>query len=155
MGLHKVPHNLATSRAFLRQNCCHISMHCLERPMSAVDVNFFFTMREQLKLYHWQTELFSRHKATDGLLEALDELIDKYVEVYMGKYGRPKLTTKTNTVRIQNMNESMAQRFVKTCITYLEGPLVKHLKPTDTDLVNIRDEMLAELNQLLYLFTLH
>jgi hypothetical protein len=25
----------------------------------------------------------------------------------------------------------------------------------DTDLVNIRDEMLAELNKILYLFTLH
>jgi len=129
-------------------------MHCLEISMSAADVNFFFIMREQLKLYHWQTKLFSRHKATDGLLEALDELIDKYVEVYMGKYGRPKLTTKTNTVRIQNMNESMAQRFVKTCITYLEKTLIKHLAPADTDLVNIRDEIKGELNKVLYLFTL-
>ena len=129
-------------------------MHYLETSMSAADINFFFSMREQLKLYHWQTELFSRHKATDGLLEALDELVDTYVEVYMGKYGRPKLTTKTNTVRIQNMNESMAQRFVKTCITYLEKTLVKHLAPTDTDLVNIRDEIKGELNKVLYLFTL-
>jgi hypothetical protein len=32
--------------------------------------------------------------------------------------------------------------------------LVVKLKNTDTDLLNIRDEMLAELNQLLYLFTL-
>ena len=72
----------------------------------------------------------------------------------MGKYGRPKLSTKTNTVRIQNMNESMAQRFVKTCITYLEKTLVKHLAPSDTDLVNIRDEIKGELNKVLYLFTL-
>jgi len=72
----------------------------------------------------------------------------------MGKYGRPKLNTKTNTVRIQNMNESMAQRFVKTCIAYLEKTLVKNLSPTDTDLVNIRDEIKGELNKVLYLFTL-
>lgn len=154
MRLYEVPHNLATCRTFLRQNRCHISAHWLDTPMSAADVNFFFTMREQLKLYHWQTQLFSRHKATDGLLEALDELIDTYVEVYMGKYGRPKLTTKTNAIRIQNMNEAMAQRFVKTCITYLEKNLVKHLSPTDTDLVNVRDEIKGELNKVLYLFTL-
>ena len=123
--------------------------------MSCADINFFFSMREQIKLYHWQTHIFARHKATDDVLEALDASIDTYVEVYMGKYGRPKMTTKTNTVRIQNMNEKMAVRFIKTCIAYLEGPLVKHLKPTDTDLVNIRDEMLAELNKILYLFTLH
>jgi hypothetical protein len=122
--------------------------------MSAADVQFFFTMRSQLKLYHWQTHVFARHKASDNLLESLDALIDKYVEVYMGKYGRPKLTTNTNTTQISNMNDGMAARFIKVCIAYLEKPLIKHLKPTDTDLVNIRDEMTAELNQMLYLITL-
>jgi len=122
--------------------------------MSATDVNFFFTLREQIKLYHWQTYIFARHKATDEVIEALDTAIDSYVEIYMGKYGRPRLTTKTNSFHLQNMNDKSATRFIKSCITYLEGPLVKHLKPSDTDLVNLRDEMLGELNQLLYLFTL-
>ena len=123
--------------------------------MSAVDINFFFTMREQIKLYHWQTHVYARHKATDEVISALDTSIDKYVEVYMGKYGRPKVSTGSNTVRIQNMNEKTAVKFVKICIAYLEGPLVRRLKPSDTDLVNVRDEMLGELNQLLYLFTLN
>ena len=123
--------------------------------MSAIDINFFFTMREQIKLYHWQTDVFARHKATDDVISALDESIDKYVEIYMEKYGRPKVSTGSNTVRIQNMNEKNAVKFIKTCIAYLEGPLVRRLKPSDTDLVNIRDEMLGELNQLLYLFTLN
>ena len=122
--------------------------------MSAADINFFFSMREQIKLYHWQTETFARHKATDEVIEALDGSIDKYVEIYMGKYGRPKITSSTNTVRVQNMADKTATKFIKTCIAYLEGPLVKRLKPVDTDLVNIRDEMLAELNKILYLYTL-
>lgn len=122
--------------------------------MSATDVNFFFTLREQIKLYHWQTYIFARHKATDEVIEALDTAIDSYVEIYMGKYGRPRLTTKTNSFHLQNMNDKSVTRFIKSCITYLEGPLVKHLKPSDTDLVNLRDEMLGELNKLLYLFTL-
>ena len=123
--------------------------------MSADDINFFFSMREQIKLYHWQTYVFARHKATDDLLDSLDKVIDEYVEVYMGKYGRPKLTTKTNTVRLQNMNEKMAIRFIKECIEYIEGPLVKKLQPTDTPLINLRDEMLADLNKVMYLFSLH
>ena len=123
--------------------------------MSAVDINFFFTMREQIKLYHWQTQVFARHKATDDVISALDESIDKYVEIYMGKYGRPKVSTGSNTVRIQNISEKNAVKFIKTCIAYLEGSLLRRLKPSDTDLVNIRDEMLGELNQLLYLFTLN
>jgi len=122
--------------------------------MSAADINFFFSMREQIKVYHWQTNQFARHKATDDVLSALDGSIDTYVEVYMGKYGRPKITASTNTVKIQNMADKTAAKFIKACISYLQGPLVKRLKPTDTDLVNIRDEMLSELNKLLYLYTL-
>jgi hypothetical protein len=123
--------------------------------MSADDVNFFFHMREQIKLYHWQTHSYARHKATDDVLSALDETIDTYVETYMGKYGRPRMSTRNNTVRVMNMSEKSAVRFIKECIAYIQGPLVKRLKPTDTDLMNLRDEMLGELNKILYLFTLH
>lgn len=123
--------------------------------MSAKDIQFFFTMREQIKLYHWQTKSFSRHKATDGVIDTLDELIDKYVEVYMGRYGRPKMTSRNNMVHVKNLSEANIVRFIKQCISYLQSELVKGLKPQDTDLINLRDEMLADLNQLLYLFTLH
>lgn len=123
--------------------------------MSAKDVQFFFMMREQIKLYHWQTKVYSRHKATDAVIEALDTSIDKYVEVYMGKYGRMKMTSGTASVSVKNLSESSIINFIKKCIVYLNSELVRKLKEDDTDLVNIRDEMLAELNQLLYLFTLH
>lgn len=124
--------------------------------MSASDVHFFFVMRNQIKLYHWQTYSYSRHKATDDVVNSLDEHIDLYVEVYMGKYGRPKMTPKTGTFKVENLTDKKAVTFVKGCIEILNGPLVKDLNPKkDTDLFNIRDEMLGDLNQLLYLFTLH
>ena len=123
--------------------------------MSADDVNFFFNMREQIKLYHWQTHSFSQHKATDDLLDSLDKAIDEYVETYMGKHGRPKMGTRNNTIRLQNMNSKTVTKFIKECISYLEGPFAKKLKPTDTDLLNLRDEMLGDLHKVLYLFTLH
>jgi hypothetical protein len=122
--------------------------------MSATDVNFFFQMREQIKLYHWQTKMYSRHKATDSVIDSLDENIDKYVEVYMGKYGRPKMTSRNNTTKVQNLTETSIIKFIRQCITVLNTSLVKGLKPFDTDLLSIRDDMLADLNQLLYLFTL-
>ena len=112
-------------------------------------------MREQIKVYHWQTRIYSRHKATDKVIEELDENIDKYVEVYMGKYGRPKLISRNNTFKLLNLSEASIVKFVKQCITYLKGTLIKGLTPQDTDLFNIRDEMLSDLDQLLYLFTLH
>ena len=123
--------------------------------MSAKDVQFYFTMREQLKLFHWQTKNFSSHKATDAVIDAIDASIDKYVEVYMGSKGRMKVSGATSTIHIQNLSKTSIVKFVKKCIVYLQTELVKNLKETDTDLLNIRDEILAELNQLLYLFTLH
>ena len=122
--------------------------------MSAQHIQFFFSLREQMKLYHWQTILYSRHKATDETLKELDELIDLFVEVYMGKYGRPNITRATNTVVIRNMNEKSATKFVKEGLDYLQGPLTKSLKGSDTDLTNIRDEMMGILHRLMYLFTL-
>lgn len=122
--------------------------------MSAQNIQFFFMMREQLKLYHWQTEVFARHKATDDVLAALDSDMDLFVEIYMGKYGRPNITRSTNTVQVRNMSEKSAIKFVKDCLAYVQTILVKGLKPTDTDLLNVRDEIAGELNKLLYLFTL-
>lgn len=123
--------------------------------MSGDTVIFFMTMREQIKLYHWQTKVYSRHKATDDVLGALDGHIDKYVEVYMGKYGRPKLTARNNTFKLQNLSEGTIVKFIKQCILYLKKSLPKGLNEEDTDLLNIRDEILGELDQLMYLFTLH
>ncbi len=122
--------------------------------MSARDISFFFQLRTQLKLYHWQTRMYSRHKASDDVLEKLDELIDKYVEIYIGKYGRPKLDSSTNTTTVQNLSEGSVVKYIHKYIAYMNEPLVKRLKANDTDLLNLRDEMVGELNQLLYLFTL-
>lgn len=122
--------------------------------MSGEDVHFFFTMRDQIKLYHWQTHSFARHKATDDVIKSLDENIDEYVETYMGKYGRMKVGPRTSKVHIKNMTEAGAVTFVRNCIEYLKDTLTRKLKPSDTDLFNLRDEMLGDLNKLLYLFTL-
>ena len=122
--------------------------------MSANHIHFFFTLRNQIKLYHWQTVTYARHIATDETLKSLDDHIDTFVEVYMGKYGRPNITKGTNTTVVKNMADKTAAKFVKDGIAYLQGPLSRSLKPDDTDLANIRDEMLGDLHKLLYLYTL-
>ena len=120
--------------------------------MSAKDIHFFLQLRDQLKLYHWQTLMFSRHKASDMTIEKLDVLIDRYVEVYMGKYGRSKITTTTNTIKVRNIADSTITRFIEYCLDYLVHDLSLH--SNDFALVTIRDEMLAELQQFLYLCNL-
>ena len=114
-------------------------------------VTEMLTIRNQIKVYHWQTGSFARHTATDGLTAKLDELIDEFVETYMGKYGRPKVS---GAIKVSNFSEGAAKSFVAQKRRYLEVELPRKIKPTDTDLLNIRDEILGELNKVLYLFTL-
>ena len=124
--------------------------------MSSKDIHFLLNLRNQIKLYHWQTRIYARHVATDSAVDKLDELIDTDVEVYMGKYGRPKLAGTDAIIRLTNLTEAGVTKLVRADINYMNGPLFKHLnKETDTDLINLRDEMMGSLHQLLYLFTLH
>lgn len=123
--------------------------------MSAEIVNLMMTLRDQIKLYHWQTMNYPRHMATNDLVTKLDTNIDQFVEVYIGKYGRPKLVGKNTNIHLRNHSDNEATQMIKEAIDWLTHKLSKHLKNTDTDLFNIRDTIVADLNQTLYLFTLH
>jgi len=122
--------------------------------MSAEIVTLMLTLRNQIKIYHWQTMKYPRHKATDDLVDKLDDNIDKFVEVYMGKYGRMDFKGKTACIKIHNFDDAEGPAYLQSAASWLTNKLPRMLKPTDTDLLNIRDEILADLNQTLYLFTL-
>jgi hypothetical protein len=114
-------------------------------------VTHLLTIRNQVKLYHWQTNRFARHKATDDLTAALDLNIDAFVESYMGRYGRPKVT---GNLPLHNFSESAAKAFVERETKYLETELPKKIGKGDTDLLNLRDTILGDLTKVSYLFTL-
>jgi hypothetical protein len=118
-------------------------------------VTFFFDLSNNIKLYHWNTTSFARHKASDELFEDVARLSDSFMEIYMGKYGRPKFSERGNTkLSLKALTDKSVVEFIRSCITHLNGSLSKQLAETDTDLLNIRDEVLGKLNQTLYLFSL-
>lgn len=114
-------------------------------------VTHLLTIRNQVKLYHWQTGSFARHKATDDLTAALDLNIDAFVESYMGRYGRPKVS---GSIKLHNFSESAAKAFVAKETKYLETELPRKIGKGDSDLLNLRDTILGDLTKVLYLFTL-
>lgn len=123
--------------------------------MSGEIVHLMMTLRDQVKLYHWQTMKYPRHIATNDLLVKLDTNIDQFVEVYIGRYGRPKLGGKTASIHLRNHSDKEAEKMIREAIDWLENDLPRKLKKTDTELFNIRDTILQDLNQTLYLFTLN
>jgi hypothetical protein len=114
-------------------------------------VTHLLTIRNQIKLYHWQTKQFARHTATDALTTALDLNIDAFVESYMGRYGRPNVS---GSIKLHNFSEAAAKSFVAKESKYLETELPKKIGKNDTDLLNLRDTILGELTKVSYLFTL-
>ncbi len=115
---------------------------------------FFFKLQHQIRVYHWQTGVYARHQATNGLLESLDGLIDKFMEIYQGKYGKINLQDKKHQISIEHLSDEGAVQYIRHQIAFLRALVDEGLlSDEDTDLLNIRDEIMGELNKTLYLFT--
>jgi len=118
-------------------------------------VQIFFEMLNTVKLYHWKTKSYAQHKATDELYGRLNDNIDKFVEVMLGKdESRIKMIEKKIDVldysNVSDFKEKMYKYrdFLVELDKYFDGK-------KDSDLLSIRDDILVDLNQFLYLMTFH
>lgn len=118
------------------------------------NVKFFFETLTQLKVLHWQTKGYARHKAFGKTYDDLSVLIDEFVEVCMGKHGRFTLQEENKTISIQNLQEVSIIDFIQSIKSTLISMTSQLSSENDTDLLNIKDEMLAKINKLAYLLTL-
>jgi hypothetical protein len=110
-------------------------------------------IQQQLRFLHWQTKSYAKHQAYGGIYSSLDGLIDSFVETCMGKHGRPSFSG-GYTLEGQDIDELSIQEFVDGTVSFLIGLTEKYDEKADTDLLNVRDEMLGEFNKLKYLLTL-
>jgi DNA-binding ferritin-like protein len=117
------------------------------------NVNFLIGLQQQMRICHWQTKGIARHEAFGGFYSDLDDLIDNFVEEAMGKYGRFVLDDETNTIQLANLSDINIKGLVHTTREALVQ-ITEQLDPTDTNLLNLRDEILGKLNKYAYLFTM-
>ena len=107
-----------------------------------------------IQLYHWHTRSHARHLASGELYNKLIELNDECMEVFMGKYHRIKISSHA-TLPLRSLDGKNVLTFLKENITFFSHleTFLPELK-SSTDLLSIRDLIVAELNKTLYLFTL-
>ena len=116
----------------------------------------FLEMLMMVKLFHWKTHSYATHKATDELYESLNEHIDSFIEVLLGKTGSRIDLMSNKTIKLFDLN---SQEGLKSKIMSFKSYLVsldnsKALSTmSNSDLLNIRDEILGDLNKFLYLLT--
>jgi DNA-binding ferritin-like protein len=116
----------------------------------------FLEVLTAIKLYHWKTHSYATHKATDELNDKLHENVDSFVEVLLGKRGdRVNLTHKKSISLRDYKNPEDFKGELEKFKSYLVGLDNRSALKTmsNSDLYNIRDEMLANVNQFLYLLT--
>ena len=111
-------------------------------------LEYFFHHQIVLKMYHFQTKSYGAHKASDAYLATLLANFDKFFEVAQGIYG--KVDMNEINVRIQCANDDNIVQHLEKFISTLKG-LDGKIK--DTSLINLRDEMVADAQQLKYLLT--
>lgn len=120
-----------------------------------ITVNFLELLL-MVKLFHWKTTSYAAHKASDDLYSKLNEHIDRFIEILLGKTGtRTNLLNKKSISLIDLSNKEQLERKIIMFKSYLvsltNNPFIRSM--SNTDLLNIRDEILEDLNQFLYLLT--
>ena len=116
----------------------------------------FIEILNTVKIYHWKTYSYATHKATDELYSQLNENIDRFMEVLLGKQGDRINLANVKTIPFKDfISLEQMKREIDNFKSYLvelnENKGMKAM--SNYDLFTIRDEILANLNQFLYLTT--
>jgi len=116
----------------------------------------FIEMLDTIKLHHWRTMSHATHKATDDIYSKLSENVDQFVEIMLGKSGERIDLTRVHSVPLYDYGDD---KQFKNKIESYKKYMIDLTKNTqinldgNTDLMNVRDEILGNLNQLTYLLT--
>ena len=113
---------------------------------------YFLGLLGQIKLFHWSTMNYAQHKALDELHSSLSDHVDKFVEVYIGKFDKQPL--KVFKIKMEATSDSKKlMKFLedeREIIRKMHGQLTK-----SSELQNILDEMMADISTAIYLCNLH
>lgn len=128
--------------------------------MSKLDalIPAFLRFLNNIKVYHWQTTNYAQHIATDNLHTQMSLLIDQFVEVIQGKKGVDRLRVNDNTITLYNIDDIDIIQYMENFKYFLVSELpdvIKMREMGQSDLLNIRDEMLSIINKTIYLFSLN
>ena len=109
----------------------------------------FFEYDIQLKMFHFQTKQYGAHKASDAYLSTIRDKSDKFMEVAQGIYGRvesPRFDISVIMATDGDISKCI-DKFIETM-----NKLSEHYKD-HTELINIKDEIVADSRQFKYLLT--
>jgi hypothetical protein len=110
----------------------------------------------QTKLLHWQSLKYGQHKALDELFNGLVESGDTLAESIMGKHGRPVLNEEDLCLNLMNFKdpENLDLTEFTTSMYLFYSTECKETFSSDSEILNLLDEILSLIDQVKYLLTL-
>jgi DNA-binding ferritin-like protein len=116
----------------------------------------FLEILLMVKLFHWKTHSYATHKATDELYDTLNDHMDTFIEVLLGKTGTRIDLLNNKKISLIDLSspeqlKAKVEGFKSYLVSLTNNKALSNMN--DTDLLNIRDEILGDLNKFLYLLT--
>ena len=108
----------------------------------------------QIRIFHWSTTSYAEHVALGELYDSLDEHIDAFVETASGRAKAHIEIVRAPIVLEPYEQVISVSAFLVELQEFLVDELPKATEAGDTDLLNIRDEMLGAVNRTLYKLSL-
>jgi hypothetical protein len=114
---------------------------------------YFIGLMGQIKMFHWSTMSYPIHKALDDLHSSLSDKIDEFIEVYMGKHHIQPVQSYQLSINTSSVCDNI--------ISYLENERenIRNIRRNKmfnkcTELQNILDEMMSQIDKTIYLCNL-
>jgi len=118
----------------------------------------FLEVLIMIKLFHWKTHNYASHKASDELYSKFNKNMDHFIEVLLGKTNSRINLTKQKYIPLYDFNNvngiKIKMNELKNYLVNLDNNIFMN-KMSNADLFTIRDEILADINQFLYLLTFY
>jgi len=108
-------------------------------------------IRSQAHIFHWQTKKYSTHVALGGFYDAYILLVDQLAESMMSQFGTPVIGV--GNISIVDYSEENMNLFLNEAYSLFKNEGTA-LAADNSEMKNVIDEVVAEINKLKYLLTL-
>jgi hypothetical protein len=112
-----------------------------------------FSLRDQIHVWHWQTEVGDLHKALGAFYESVVGDIDNIMEMSMGKYGRVSIKGVGTPPPLVDLSDVNLEEYLASYVELYDN-YRKTVFKNDSDIQNKLDELIGDINKLRYLITM-
>lgn len=116
--------------------------------------NFIFNLmffKNQLRINHWQTDIYSEHKITDDIMSTLNDTIDSMGEVTIGIFGKPIISKKQN--ELTDIKNSTSSDIINEICDQLNFLIIEYKKTDYECMVALLGELSINVSKYKYLLT--